>query len=541
MVKLRADNPHGFKVVVEGESPASPLTFSYKIPEFQGEARGLEGAPLVNRQGEIVGVQAKTSTAADGTVYGYAIPTSRFLPAIRRSLKNERPGPEVEVSGYTLRLPGGYKQFGQSVWEYKDASSNETVAIRVKVTGNEKDIEPTPKNLRKLQKYGVAITLKGHGSYSTSSNAKLFSRPGIKMGMTNFSAGGPLKSGVVATGLNIDDVVLLVMEGNIPEDSFHVLLGNKCFHSIARSGAPSETLDESFSDPETKTVEVWGAAGGLLNRTKRHLSSAVHDCSGDTVYLDFSKNPLTIKIATALSLDDLASQLRIGKPEVDEDGRKLVYQLESSLRSDLLDPKTTAAHLEILELNDGRLAPEKSIDFLCKADVGQADSGGFRKRVAEQLAKRLTVGVGSNDDLLSAIGKWDEEVARRAFCELVEKAAWPNHFKAAKALLPIADPSVVESVANGLLHHSNLSHLEEPAGKLLQKFPDVSEAYLLAKLQEKEYASSRNAVAAIKPLARFGGENTKAAFKELAKSETDEKILKALKQAIKDFSANPFQ
>ena len=151
-----------------------------------GEARGLEGAPLVNRQGAIVGVQAKTSVAADGTVYGYAVPTSRFLPSLKRSLENEMPGPEVEVSGYTLRLPGGYEQIGQAVWEYKDASLNETVTIRIKVTGNEKEMKPTPENFRKLQKYGVAIAANGYRLYSTSSNPELFSRPGIKMGIANF-------------------------------------------------------------------------------------------------------------------------------------------------------------------------------------------------------------------------------------------------------------------------------------------------------------------------------------------------------------------
>ena len=96
-------------------------------------------------------------------------------------------------------------------------------------------------------------------------------------------------------------------------------------------------------------------------------------------------------------------------------------------------------------------------------------------------------------------------------------------------------------MANGLLHHSSLSHFEEPARKLLQKFPDVSETYLLAKLHEKDYASSKNAVAAIEALAKFGGDATKAAFKGLLEAELDGKILKALKKAIEDFSANPFQ
>ena len=153
---------------------------SYRFSDPQLPAYGLLGAPLINDEGAVIGVHVSSQRRDDG-LRGRAVPSTRFIEPLVRSAAQEKPGPTVEVSGYTLTLPAAYTKVDgeQDLWQCLLANGRE-VRFQLQVGPNAKGFDVTDATMRKLMNAGVD-RLTGGRSGTRCANGELVDRPGVRL------------------------------------------------------------------------------------------------------------------------------------------------------------------------------------------------------------------------------------------------------------------------------------------------------------------------------------------------------------------------
>lgn len=158
-------------------------TIQYRIDDSTVNQIGLCGAPLVNKEGDVVAIHVRTRTDKnDGGLIGFGNPVERFRSALVDSLRAEPPSQEVFHQGYTLHLPPEYKQVPtedsrDAMWTTDDQDLGKC-EIRIRLISNQGKFDTSRGTRMTLLRKTLRSAAKG-SSYSGSANGELLSLPGL--------------------------------------------------------------------------------------------------------------------------------------------------------------------------------------------------------------------------------------------------------------------------------------------------------------------------------------------------------------------------
>jgi HEAT repeat protein len=125
---------------------------------------------------------------------------------------------------------------------------------------------------------------------------------------------------------------------------------------------------------------------------------------------------------------------------------------------------------------------------------------------------------------LSAIGK----AAVEPLAEAMKEEKWQTRYRAAEALGKIADEKAVKPLIQGL--KDNQDHVRYMAAKGLRELgnSDAIEPMVILLKDENRYVR----MMAVRVLGTIGGKKAQAALSDAFKSEKDEKIIEAIREAM---------
>jgi len=520
----------------------------YGIVDSWSSWRGLLGAPLLNEYGEVIAIHSQ-SQLRDGVLWGFGTPTTRFLPLVERSLANELPGEVVHKSGFTLPLPKGYTQSGSAPGTWVSTSAhNEEVKISLQVGPNKRNYQSSRPELKKLLDLALD-KLVGGRSHSRSANGQFLRRSGLSLMIGNYSVGSgavfgrEARSGIAAVGVTDEHLVLASFQSpGRSEGTVAYLLAQRALKNLTREGEPlSPRWHREFNPNQTTRIEIVDLDDADLYEVVTGLTGMFRAGGGEYsgLSMNTASRPLVMRVESPLEIEELARRIRLGRePEIDPSNRLIRYELGNKNASqepaglDGYDEMVT--RLIDLESRDWRRNTEQALKFLVETQPSRAPSNEIRQRVAKQLADYLTDSSTSSfvqKDIIEVIVGWDAEIARPALMHAVKTTEWPNPSEALQQLISIADESVMEVAAHGLLHDKG-GHARDPALQLLRKYPQESQTLLLGKITQGDYLGASQAKNGIDLLVEFGEKESLAAFRNLDKTNLDPAVREAMEAAI---------